>query len=158
LLAANVLVSVIFAAMHGPVWPSPVPLFFFSLGLGVLYQRTGGLVAPVVLHAMLNGLTTLLLYLTVLAGGPDALKPVPPAPVEPVAPKEVGMPPGVEPGVVSIRARVKGAGRTQPAPPGVISPIEANWPQSICASGFVSRFSGYSPPDRRRPSLTEILI
>ena len=68
LLAANVLVSIVFAAMHGPVWPSPVPIFFLSIGLGVLYQRTGGLIAPIALHATFNGVSTMLLYLSGPAG------------------------------------------------------------------------------------------
>ena len=97
-LAANVLVSALFAAMHGPVWPSPVPLFFLSLGLGVLYQRTGGLVAPVALHATFNGLATLLLYLTLQAGGPDALKPGAPKEALPIPPKAAEAPPDVEAG------------------------------------------------------------
>lgn len=95
-LAANGAVSLVFAALHGPVWPSPVPLFFLSLGLGVLYQRTGGLVAPVALHATFNGLATLLLYLTLRAGGPDALKPPAPEPVPPAPAKAAEEAPDVE--------------------------------------------------------------
>ncbi len=65
-LAANVVVSLIFAAMHGPVWPSPVPIFFLSMGIGTLYQRTGSVIAPIALHATFNSVSTMLLYLTSL--------------------------------------------------------------------------------------------
>jgi membrane protease YdiL (CAAX protease family) len=89
LLAANVLVSALFAAMHFHVWPTPVPLFFLALGLGALYQRTGSLLAPIVLHATFNSISTLLLYLT-LQANPGALKPKPP--VGPLVPPDaVGM-------------------------------------------------------------------
>ena len=81
------IVSALFAAMHIPVWPSPVPLFFLSLGLGVLYQRTGGLVAPIALHATFNGLATILFALTIQAGGPDALKPGGPKGPPPIPPE-----------------------------------------------------------------------
>lgn len=72
LLVANVLVSALFASLHYAVWPTPVPIFFLSLVLGLLYQRTGSLVAPVALHMTFNGVSTVLMFL--------ALGAMPPAP------------------------------------------------------------------------------
>jgi membrane protease YdiL (CAAX protease family) len=46
--------SVLFAAAHSSVWPSPVPLFFFALVLGALRYRTQSLVAPVATHGLFN--------------------------------------------------------------------------------------------------------
>ena len=71
LLLANITVSLIFAALHGAVWPTPVPIFFLSLGLGLLYQRTGGILASTALHMTFNGVSTLLMFLTL---GPAAPK------------------------------------------------------------------------------------
>jgi membrane protease YdiL (CAAX protease family) len=59
--------SLLFALMHyehGVAW---VPLFFFALGLGYLYQRTRSLIAPIVLHVSLNATTMLILWLATLA-------------------------------------------------------------------------------------------
>jgi membrane protease YdiL (CAAX protease family) len=65
---ANITISVIFAMMHGPIWPSPIPLFLLSLALGVLYRRTGGIAAPIGLHMVFNGVSTLMLQLSLAAG------------------------------------------------------------------------------------------
>jgi membrane protease YdiL (CAAX protease family) len=51
--------SLLFAAMHVQVMPTPIPLFFLALALGYLYQRTGSLVAPITLHALFNAFSTL---------------------------------------------------------------------------------------------------
>jgi membrane protease YdiL (CAAX protease family) len=55
----NLLTSLAFASLHAAQWPAPVPLFLLSLVLGYLYERTGSLVAPVTLHALLNATSTL---------------------------------------------------------------------------------------------------
>ncbi len=74
LFLANLVISLVFAAMHGQIWPTPIPLFLLAMGLGLLYQRTGGLIAPIALHMTFNGISTLVLYLVTMAGGLDALK------------------------------------------------------------------------------------
>lgn len=53
--------SVLFAALHAAAWPAPVPLFFLSLGLGYVYQRTHRLGPSVVLHATVNGVSVLMM-------------------------------------------------------------------------------------------------
>jgi membrane protease YdiL (CAAX protease family) len=59
--------ALLFAAFHSVVWPSPVPLFLLALGLGFLAFRTQSLVAPITLHAMFNGVSTLTLVFLALA-------------------------------------------------------------------------------------------
>src|SRR5262249_16941206 len=55
--------SILFAAVHGSVLPTPVALFPLGLCLGYLAFRTGSLVAPVTLHALFNAVACLtLLY------------------------------------------------------------------------------------------------
>ncbi|MEX1039795.1 MAG: CPBP family intramembrane glutamic endopeptidase [Pirellulaceae bacterium] len=56
-----ILSSLLFAVMHLGQGAAPIPLFFLSLGLGYLYQRTRCLTACIVVHAMLNGQSMVLL-------------------------------------------------------------------------------------------------
>lgn len=55
--------ALVFAASHSFAWPTPIPLFVLGLGLGYLAYRTQSLVGPVVMHALLNGMTCLALIL-----------------------------------------------------------------------------------------------
>ncbi len=74
------LTSSVFALVHIPQWPAPLAIFLLSLGLGLVYQRTGSLVASFVLHAAFNGLSTLALILVALnpAPLPKNAAPLPP--------------------------------------------------------------------------------
>ncbi len=63
-----ILTSALFALLHVEQWPAPLAIFFLSLGLGTVYQRSGSLVASFVIHALFNGFSTLLLFATLLAG------------------------------------------------------------------------------------------
>lgn len=49
--------SVLFAALHYAVWPTPIPLFFFSLAVGYLGYRTQSLIGPIVVHSLFNLVT-----------------------------------------------------------------------------------------------------
>lgn len=60
--AAIILTSLIFAGLHATQWPAPIPLFVLAIGLGVVYQRTGSLLAPICMHAVFNGFSTLMLF------------------------------------------------------------------------------------------------
>jgi membrane protease YdiL (CAAX protease family) len=73
----SLLTSAVFAAIHGSEWPAPIPIFVLSLGLGYLYERTGGLLAPFGLHATFNGISTLMLFVTLLSGGGPGADPSP---------------------------------------------------------------------------------
>ena len=64
-LVPNLIASLLFAGIHWPQWPAPIPIFLLSLTLGLLYQRTGSLVAPFTLHALFNGISTLGLFLSI---------------------------------------------------------------------------------------------
>lgn len=46
--------SLLFAALHAGVWPTPVPLFFLSLALGFVAYRSQSLVGPIVMHSLFN--------------------------------------------------------------------------------------------------------
>jgi membrane protease YdiL (CAAX protease family) len=87
--AAIGLTSLIFAALHAAQWPAPIPLFLLALGLGVVYQRTGSLIAPICMHAVFNAFSTLMLFLVALQG-PDKEKPAARPVLERVAPLEKG--------------------------------------------------------------------
>jgi membrane protease YdiL (CAAX protease family) len=78
-LAPVLLTSALFAVVHLPQWPAPVAIFFLSMGLGVVYQRTGSLIASFVMHALFNGFSTLVLFQAVLLGRPADLKAAPTA-------------------------------------------------------------------------------
>jgi membrane protease YdiL (CAAX protease family) len=82
LILSNVVISVVFAGLHASVWPTPVPIFFLSLGLGFLYQRTGSLVPSTALHMTFNGVSTLLMLLTL--GGPAPKGKEAPNPADPL--------------------------------------------------------------------------
>jgi membrane protease YdiL (CAAX protease family) len=56
--------SLLFACIHASVWPTPVPLFVLSLGLGVLAYRSGSLVGPIALHGLFNGVSCVQLLLS----------------------------------------------------------------------------------------------
>jgi membrane protease YdiL (CAAX protease family) len=85
--------SLLFAAAHSSVWPTPVPLFVLALALGWLAWRTQSLTAPVVLHVLFNGLTILMLGLGYLMSEPgkgnettSAVRPLPTAPTSSTVP------------------------------------------------------------------------
>lgn len=65
---ANLFTSLFFALLHGAQWPAPIPLFAFSMALGWARWRTGGLVAPVVMHMLLNLNSTILVAFSLKAG------------------------------------------------------------------------------------------
>ncbi|MBL8822772.1 MAG: CPBP family intramembrane metalloprotease [Planctomycetia bacterium] len=51
--------SLFFAALHAGAWPQPVPLFLFSLAVGILAYRTRSLIGPITVHILFN-LTTMI--------------------------------------------------------------------------------------------------
>lgn len=63
---ANILTSGLFALIHLPQWPAPVPIFVLSMALGNLYMRTGSLVAAIAMHATFNLFSTLVLFFSQL--------------------------------------------------------------------------------------------
>jgi uncharacterized protein len=62
-LLANVMVSLLFALLHGHL-VSFLPLFIFGFILSRLLDKTGNLWAPLLLHAGFNSLTVVFLLLT----------------------------------------------------------------------------------------------
>ncbi|QDV34134.1 CPBP family intramembrane glutamic endopeptidase [Tautonia plasticadhaerens] len=87
-LVALILPAAFFAGVHYGQWPAPIPLFVLAVGLGVVYRRTGGLVAPIAMHATFNGLSTMAMIVVLLAVPARAPEPEVdgPVPVPPVLP------------------------------------------------------------------------
>lgn len=56
--------SLLFAAFHSGVWPSPIPLFLLALALGWLAYRTHSLVGPIVAHVLFNGVASIVMVLS----------------------------------------------------------------------------------------------
>lgn len=56
--------SLLFAAVHSPVWPSPIALFPLSLGLGWLAYRTQSVFASATCHGLFNMISAIALLLT----------------------------------------------------------------------------------------------
>ncbi len=83
---AIVLTSLLFALLHAPQWPAPIPLFILSVGLGIVCYRTGSLLSAICTHAFFNGVSTVGMFL-MLGLEPTQDKPVRLLPtVEKVAP------------------------------------------------------------------------
>lgn len=60
---AIVFSSLLFGLVHLGHGPAPISLFFLALGLGYIYQRTRRLLPCIIIHMLLNGQTTLVLFL-----------------------------------------------------------------------------------------------
>lgn len=58
---ALVLVALLFAVVHGLAMPAAVIFFILSIAFSLAYIYRGSLVAPVVMHAVFNGMTMLVL-------------------------------------------------------------------------------------------------
>ena len=69
--AGIVLTSLIFAGLHVGQWPAPIPIFVLALGLGLIYHRTGSLLAVICMHAVFNASSTLALIYALLIGAPE---------------------------------------------------------------------------------------
>jgi membrane protease YdiL (CAAX protease family) len=65
--------SLLFAAVHHSVWPSPVPLLFLGLGLGILAYRTQSLVGPILVHSLFNAVPMLALLIQAYEENPHGL-------------------------------------------------------------------------------------
>jgi membrane protease YdiL (CAAX protease family) len=57
-----VISSLMFAVAHIGNGPDPIPLFFFALGLGYVYQRTHRIVPSIVAHALFNSYAMIALW------------------------------------------------------------------------------------------------
>jgi membrane protease YdiL (CAAX protease family) len=59
--------ALLFGIAHASVWPTPIALFVLGLGLGYLAYRTQSLVGPMLLHALFNTASLIMLYVSVPA-------------------------------------------------------------------------------------------
>ncbi len=55
-----------FALAHAGHGTAPIPLFFFSLALGYLYEKTGRLAPSIIAHFLLNLCTSVLLWVAIM--------------------------------------------------------------------------------------------
>jgi hypothetical protein len=58
--------STAFAMAHVGHGPAPIPLFFFSVALGYVYEKTGRLAPSIIAHFMLNLCTSILLWVAIM--------------------------------------------------------------------------------------------
>jgi membrane protease YdiL (CAAX protease family) len=65
-LVPLLLTSGIFAVVHAPQMPAPIPIFFLSLALGTLYRQTGSLIPSLVVHSLFNGFSTVILLIEMI--------------------------------------------------------------------------------------------
>ena len=72
-----VLASALFAAVHYPQWPTPIPLFCLAMTMGLLAWKTRSLAAAIVVHALFNATSTLALIAMQLVPTPPNPPPVP---------------------------------------------------------------------------------
>ncbi|MSR29973.1 MAG: CPBP family intramembrane metalloprotease [Gemmataceae bacterium] len=47
--------AALFGMIHGFAWPSPIGLTVLGIGLGLIFQRTGNIFAPICVHGIFNG-------------------------------------------------------------------------------------------------------
>lgn len=72
LLAAFLPIAIsaqVFALLHATHGPDPIALLFLAIGLGYVYQRTHRATPCIVVHFLVNGLSTLALVAHLLGGG-----------------------------------------------------------------------------------------
>jgi len=67
-IAGTTTSSLLFAVVHAPQWPAPIPLFVLALVIGSVYHRTGSLITAIFMHATFNGFSTLAMFVAVLGG------------------------------------------------------------------------------------------
>ena len=60
--------SAIFALLHAGHGPDPIPLFVLAVGLGYLYRQTHRVLPCIVVHMLLNGVSMVVLLLSVYGG------------------------------------------------------------------------------------------